>query len=308
MKSWLRQHRYALAGAWSHIRTPRGGFLLNVLVIAIALTLPLLGLTILENLRPLSQQLAVEPEISIFLNMQTPRDKASTLGKEIQRSLQSAGVAGRTEFIPREQALKTLDARTGLSAAVNALGSNPLPDAWLLKLSGFRDTAEAGRLEPLLAQLRALPGVEHVQADSDWVKRLTALMQVARLALLCLALTLGVVVVAVVFNTIRLQVLNQRDEIEVCKLLGATDSFVYRPFYYAGAFLGLCAGLLALGLVAAGLQPLNQAIAELARLYGTDFHLAPLDWLTMLALLAGSALLGLMGALLSVRRSLGRLQ
>lgn len=308
MNNWLRQHGYALSEAWRHIRRPRGGFLLNVLVIAIALTLPLIGLTILENLRPLSQQLAVEPEISIFLSMQTPREQASALGKDIQRSLQSAGVAGRAEFIPREQALRSLDAKTGLAATVATLGANPLPDAYVVKLSGFRDMAEASRLEPLLTQLRALPGVEQVQVDSDWVKRLTALLQVARLALLILAVTLGVVVIAVVFNTIRLQVLNQREEIEVCKLLGATDGFVYRPFYYAGAFLGLCAGLLALGLVVAGLQPLNQLIGELVHLYGTDFRLSPLHPVTTLTLLATSAILGWLGALLSVKRSLIHLQ
>lgn len=308
MKSWLRQHGYALTEAWRHIRRPRGGFLLNVLVIAIALTLPLVGLTILENLRPLSQQLAVEPEISVFLSMQTSREQASTLAGEIRRSLQTAGVNGSTEFIPREQALRLLDAKTGLAATVATLGANPLPDAYVVRLSGFRDIAEASRLEPLLAQLRALPGIEQVQVDSDWVKRLTALLQVARLALLILAVTLGVVVIAVVFNTIRLQVLNQREEIEVCKLLGATDGFVYRPFYYAGAFLGLCAGLLALILVAAGLQPLNQLIGDLVRLYGADFRLSPLNPVTTLALLALSATLGWLGALLSVKRSLLRLQ
>jgi hypothetical protein len=100
--------------------------------------------------------------------------------------------------------------------------------------------------------MRALPGVDSVQVDSAWVKRLAALLGVLRLALLLLAITLGVVVIAVVFNTIRLQVLTQRDEIAVSKLLGATDNFIHRPFYYTGALLGLCAGAVALGAVSAG--------------------------------------------------------
>jgi cell division transport system permease protein len=308
MKSWLREHAYALAAAVSHVRRPRGGFLLNVLVIAIALTLPLLGLTVLENLRPLSQQLAVEPEVSVFLAMQTSRDQAVALRQEIESALQSANMHGKPEFIPREKALAALDDKTSLGAAVAALESNPLPDAYVVKLAGFKNVEEVGQLDALVARMRELPGVEQVQIDSDWIKRLTALLQVLRLALLLLAMTLGVVVVAVVFNTIRLQVLNQREEIEVCKLLGATDRFVYRPFYYAGAFLGLCAGLLALLLVFGGLYPINQAVAGIAKLYGSTFRLLPLDAPLSLLLVGASALLGLCGAVLSVKRSLIRLK
>ena len=129
-------------------------------------------------------------------------------------------------------------------------------------------------VDALAEQLRALPGVDTVQVDSAWVKRLAALLGVLRLALLLLAVTLGMVVIAVVFNTIRLQVLTQRDEIAVSKLIGATDGFIHRPFYYTGALLGLCAGAVALGAVALALQPLNVAIAEFARLYASEFQLA----------------------------------
>jgi succinate-semialdehyde dehydrogenase/glutarate-semialdehyde dehydrogenase len=285
----------------------RGGFLLNVLVIGIVLALPFGGLTVLENLRPISGQLAVEPEISIFLSMTTPRDKASALAKPIRRILESAAISGKVEFIPREKALAELSGKSGFSAAVATLGSNPLPDAYLLKLAGFRSAEEAKKLETLMAQLTALAGIEHVQVDSTWVKRLAALVQVLRLALLFLAIVLGVVVIAVVFNTIRLQVLNQRDEIEICRLVGATDGFVYRPFYYAGAILGLFAGGLALSLVALGLQPMNHAVAEVAHLYDSDFRLVGLPGPETLLLLAGSATLGLLGAVMSVKRTLGRL-
>jgi cell division transport system permease protein len=146
-----------------------------------------------------------------------------------------------------------------------------------------------------------------VQVDSAWVKRLAALLGVLRLALLLLAVTLGVVVIAVVFNTIRLQVLTQREEIAVSKLLGATDNFIHRPFYYTGALLGLCAGAVALGAVTLALRPLNTAIAEFARLYASEFQLAPLPPLGMAGLLAISAGLGLVGAMLSVQRHLARL-
>jgi cell division transport system permease protein len=307
MMNWFRQHGAALADALRHVASSAGSFSLNVLVVAIALALPIAGLTLLENVRPVSEQLAVEPEISLFLTMDTPRERVTALGPQIRRIVQESGNTGRLEFIPREKALTLLKDKTGLSDAITALGENPLPDGYVLKLSGVQSAADATRVEALAAQLKALPSVEYVQIDSAWVKRLAALMQVLRLALLFLAATLGVVVIAVVFNTIRLQVMTQREEIEVCRMFGATDAYISRPFYYSGALLGLAAGGLALGVVAVSLEPFNHAIAEFARLYASEFRLAPLGLSMTLALIATSAALGLLGSLLCVKRHLARL-
>lgn len=307
MRTWLRQHGFALAGALRHLFKPRSGFPLNVLVVAIALALPFAGLTLLENMRPLSAQLAVEPEISLFLAMETPRDKATALAPQIKRILQDSRHAAKIEFIPREKALNALKTKSGLADALAALGANPLPDGYVLKLAGFQNAADAARIDTIAAQLKALPGIDYVQVDSAWVKRLAALLHVLQLALSFLAVTLGTVVIAVVFNTIRLQVLTQHEEIEISRLVGATDAFIHRPFYYSGALLGLCAGALALGAVALALLPLNGAIADFARLYASEFKLAPLDAGAMALLLAVSAVLGLLGSLLSVRRHLARL-
>jgi cell division transport system permease protein len=308
MKGWLRQHRFALALTLGHLRRAPASFALNVLVVAIAFALPIAGLTLLDNIRPVSAQLVVEPEISIFLGMQVSRQQANALAPAIRRVLQQQGNRGTLEFVPREQALGTLKSRSGLSEALSTLGSNPLPDGYVLKLPGLQDTAEAAQVEALAQQLRALPGVETVQVDSAWIQRLAALLRILRLSLALLAATLGVVVVAVVFNTIRLQVMTQREEIEISRLVGATDAFIHRPFYYTGALLGLAAGAVAMVAVTLALQPLNRAVTEFAGLYGSDFHLVSLNPSAILALLAVSALLGLAGAALSVRRHLARLR
>jgi cell division transport system permease protein len=307
MNTWLRQHANALVDALRHLRRSPGSFSLNVLVVGIALALPFAGLTILENVRPVSDQIAVEPEVSIFMGVDTPRERSAALAPQIRRIVQDAGNAAQLEFVPREKALGTLKEKSGLSDAITALGENPLPDSYVLRLAGFRNAADATRIDTIAVQLKALPGVEYVQVDSAWVKRLAALLHVLRLALLFLALTLGVVVIAVVFNTTRLQVLTQREEIEICRMFGATDSYIYRPFYYSGALLGLLAGILALIVVTLALQPFNVAIADFARLYASEFRLAPLSGSLMIVLLATSAALGLTGALLSVRRQLARL-
>jgi cell division transport system permease protein len=306
MKTWLRQHGFALSDAIRHIATTAGSFTVNALVVAIALALPIGGLTVLENVRPLSEQMAVAPEISVFMSVDTPREQAVALAPQIRRIVRDARGAAQLEFIPKESALRTMKSRAGLSDALTTLGVNPLPDGYVLKLAGFDNAAQASRVDAWAAQLKALPGVEYVQVDSAWVKRLAALMNLLRLALVFLASALAVVVVAVIFNTIRLQVLTQREEIDISRMFGATDGYICRPFYYAGALLGLTAGAAALTIVGVALYPLNDAIAEFARLYASEFRLLSLSAGYIAALLAASGSLGVVGAALSVRRHLTR--
>jgi cell division transport system permease protein len=305
MKGWLRQHRYAFGAALGNLRKAPGSFLFNVVVVAIALALPFAGLTLLDNVRPMSDQMSVDPEISLFVTPQTTREQSLALAPALRDLLKDR--KAKIVFVPREQALESLKSKSGLTDVLSTLGENPLPDGYVMKLDSFNSAADAAKIDGLAAQLRALPGVDTVQVDSAWVKRLAALLGIMRLVLALLAVTLGMVVIAVVFNTIRLQVLTQRDEISVSKLIGATDLFIHRPFYYTGALLGLCAGVVALGAVALALRPLNVAIAEFARLYASEFQLSALPPLGIAALLAISACLGLVGAVLSVQRHLARL-
>jgi cell division transport system permease protein len=303
--SWFRQQRFAVAAALGHVKSAPGSFLFNVLVVAIALTLPFAGVTLLDNVRPMSEQLSVDPEISLFMKLDTPREQSQALASKLRTILGDAH--SKVIFVPREKALDALKDKSGLGDVLATLGDNPLPDSYVLKLEGLSSSAAASRIDAIASQLRALPEVDTVQVDSAWVKRLAALLNVLRLMLLLLAITLGTVVIAVVFNTIRLQVLTQREEIAVSKLLGATDGFIHRPFYYTGALLGLCAGAVALGAVALSLHPMNTAIAEFARLYASEFQLSALSPVGIAALLAISAGLGLVGAMLSVQRHLSRL-
>lgn len=302
--SWLREHWLALKSALAQVRKGPGGFGFNVLVIALALVLPLAGLTMLDNLRPVARDLAVEPEISMFVATDAPRERARALAPDIKAAAQRHGVPVKLEFIDRDDALKALKARAGLSDVVAALGSNPLPDAYVVRIVNGDQPASPARVEQLATDLQKLPGVETVQLDSTWVKRLAALLELATTALALLAATLCGVVLAVVFNTIRLQILTRQEEISVARLVGATDAYVSRPFYYLGALLGLCAGALALLAVSGGLALINTSVGELAKLYGSGFLLAPPDPASALALLGASMALGIIGAMLSVRRAL----
>jgi cell division transport system permease protein len=287
MRSWLRQHRQALAAAARKLSW------LNALVIGIALALPAGGYALLESLRPAGARLALEPRISLFLEPHLRRADAEALGKRLRADRRIAAV----RFIPREEALKEMAAVQGLSEVIGALGRNPLPDAFVVTSK-----------ENIADELAKLPGVAHVQADAVWAQRLAAAATIVELALWLLAALLGAGLVAVTFNTIRLQILTQRDEIEVSKLIGATDAFIGRPFYYLGLLQGLAGGALALALVAAALALLNQEVRVLAESYGSSFRLGFLSAPEAGAVVLFAALLGWVGAQLSVSRHLSAIE
>ncbi|HYL88762.1 MAG TPA: permease-like cell division protein FtsX [Burkholderiales bacterium] len=289
MRGWLRQHRQALARA-----VPRLG-LLNALVIGIALALPAGGYALLESVRAVAGRLAIEPQISVFLDAK--RGNPDALAAALKRDSR----VSRVRFVPREQALKELAAVQGMPELVAALGRNPLPDAFVV-------TASDETLEALAADLAKLPGVAQVQADALWARRLASLARLARTALWLLAGVLGAALIAVTFNTIRLQILTQRDEIEVSKLIGASDAFIRRPFYYAGLLQGFAGGALALAIVGSALSLLNHEVRPLAESYGSGFRFAFPSGGDAAAFLVLASLLGWLGAHLSVSRHLREIE
>ena len=290
MRTWLRQHRQALRLA---LRRFAGGGALSALVIGVALALPAGGYAVLESLRGLATRASFDPQISVFLKTEVKRAEAQAL----EKSLRADERIAKVRFIPREEALKELNAVQGLSEITAALGQNPLPDAYVV-------TARGDDLEPLVAALAKLPGVAHVQTDSAWARRLAALAAVGRLALWLLACLLGLGLVAVTFNTIRLQILTQREEIEVSKLIGATDSFIRRPFYYLGVLQGVAGGAIAVAIVWIALALLNREVRVLAESFGSAFRLSFLPMADAMAAVALAGLLGWLGAHLSVSKHL----
>ena len=299
MITWLRQHWQTLGLTLRRLAGNPLATLLNVMVIGVALALPLGGYMLLQNLGGVARQLTGNPQISLFLARDA--NKADIAGLET-RLKQMPGVRG-LRFISREQALEGLKQSENLSDVIAALQVNPLPDAFVLETGG--SAAELEKLEP---QLKALPKVAHVQLDSAWAKRLETLLALGRTAVLILASLLACGLVAVTFNTIRLQILTQKDEIEVSKLIGATDSFIRRPFFHLGFVQGALGGLAALAIVYLCMLILNRSILELAQLYGSDFRLSFFGFADCLALLAFAAVLGWLGAYMSVSRHLSGIE
>jgi len=296
MSAWLRQHRQAFVLAMRKLGAQKSAALLNALVIGIALSLPAGGYALLASLRGIAQDISVEPQLSVFLKVEAKRADSDALGAKLKADARLQQV----RFVPREQALKRLQADAGLAEIVAAMNRNPLPDAFVLRLKSAAPEA----IDSLAAELRALPAVAHVQADAAWARRLGALARMARLAIALLAALLSFGLVAITFNTIRLQILTQRAEIEISRLIGATDAFIRRPFFYLGALQGLGGGLVALAIVAASLAALDAGVAELAASYGSGFRLAFLEPADALAVALFSGLLGWLGAYLSVSKYL----
>ncbi len=295
MAVWFSQHRAALVLAGRRLLATPLNTLLSLLVIGIALTLPAFGYLALDNLRDLGRNATGVQQISLFMSLDASKKDVA----EIENRLRAAA-AGQWRFVPREEALKRLQASEGMAEIVASLPRNPLPDAFIIEPKN----AEPEALEIMRKEIAGWPRVAHVQLDSAWVKRFDAFLRLGKLAVWMLGGLFGAGLVAVTFNTIRLQVMAHAAEIEVARMIGATDGFIRRPFYYFGALQGLLGGLLAAGLILAALHLLAAPVGELAALYGSPFVLRPLAPGEIAAMAALGAGLGWLGAQLSVSLSL----
>jgi cell division transport system permease protein len=295
MNAWLAQHQAALASAFRRLWSTPLNTLLSLLVIGIALTLPGAGYLLLDNLRDLGRNASGVQQISLFMNIEASKKDVG----DIEARLRSAA-SGRWKFVSKEEALKRMQKSEGMAEIVASLPRNPLPDAFIVEPTN----SEPEALEILRKEIAGWPKVAHVQLDSAWVKRFDAFLKLGKLALWMLAGIFAAGLVAVTFNTIRLQVMAQAMEIEVARMIGATDAFIRRPFYYFGALQGALGGLLAAALLVGGLALLAGPVADLTSLYGGSFSLRAPGVGEVAGLAAVGAFLGWLGAQLSVSLSL----
>ena len=297
MMSGFYQHVRAFVQASRRLVSQPLGTLLAALVVGIALSLPAGGYLLLNNATALVRGVSGTPEISLFLNMEAGQADSAA----IEQRLRSEPLLASYRYVSRDEALRQLEAN-GLGDVLGALTVNPLPDAFVVTV---RDESPEV-FERLSTTMQAWPGVAHVQHDSAWVKRLNALLEVGRSAIFILAALLGFALVIVTFNTIRLQILTQRQEIEISRLLGATDPFIRRPFYWFGILQGMLGGGIALGVVWAGVSVLTPSIQVLAQSYGMVWMLSGPQWQEALLIIVFASFLGWLGSAISVRRHLAQ--
>ena len=298
--NWLAQHRLALGLILGRFARAPLSSMLAMMVIGVALSLPLGLYTLIENVRVLAGNVRLEPQLTLFLSPGASADSAL----QIESKLKELAAIGQFRFIPRDQALQELLQSAGLADVAAGLDKNPLPDAFVIEPKNHNPAA----LESLRDDLLKWPKVDSVLLDTVWAKRLDAMLRLGRDFALLLAALLGFALVVVISNTIRLQILSQRDEIEISKLIGATDAFIRRPFLYHGALQGLSGGLAAWFIVVLGLQFLNAGVDDLAQLYAAQFLLQPLGTGEFLGLLLFASALGWLGAFLAVGRHLRQIE
>ena len=298
MNRFFAQHQAALSSALRRLFASPLNTLLSLLVIGIALALPSAGWLVLDNLRSVTGSASGVQQISVFMTLEASKKDVS----EIESRLRAAKLGDWT-FVARDEALKRLQAAEGMSEIIASLPKNPLPDAFIVEPSDTQPES----LEALAKTISGWPKVAHVQLDSAWVKRFDVFLRIGKLSIALLAGLFAAALVAVTFNTIRLQILAQAAEIEVAKLIGATHAFIRRPFQYFGALQGALGGLFAALLVALGGRLLAAPVGELVALYGGEFVLHGLTAANVAVLAACGALLGWLGAQLSVSLHLHRI-
>lgn len=298
MKAWLAQHGEAARLAMRRLSTAPLTSLLYLLAIGVALALPAGGQMLLANALSLAGTTSAAPQISIFMAANADRGMAA----EIESRLKKRSDIKRFQFLPREETLARMKANPGLREVIEALAANPFPDAFILTAADERPEV----MEQLAAELRQWPRVEHVQLDSAWVRRLDALLELGRTAVLVLGALLSAGLIAITFSIIRMQVLTYRTEIEVSRLLGATDGFIQRPFLYYGFLLGLGGGMVAWLLVGAAALWLRTPLGELVSLYDLTLALQAPGARDSTLLVAFAAGLGWLGAMISLRQHLNK--
>ena len=292
------RHLQALLGSLGRLKRNAVATTLTLLVIGLALALPAaLGLFV-TNAQSATGGFSQAIDMSVYLKSGVPLAKAQQLAADAR---QRPGIAEAT-VIPADEGLEQFRRYSGFGAALDALKSNPLPN--VLHVVPRRDASSAAQLQSLRSYFAAWPEVDVVQLDTDWVLRFNAILAVLRRLVLIAAALLGAGVLAVVGNTIRLEILNRRAEIEVTKLVGGTNAFVRRPFLYTGLLYGLGGAALAWGILEVAVLVLDQPVATLAQLYGSRYVLQGPSGQVLGVLFGGGMVLGWLGAWISAHRHL----
>jgi cell division transport system permease protein len=282
--AWFNHHAHSLVSSLGRALRRPWATLLTIGVMAVALALPLGLWAVLDNIARFGGEVQQSREITVFLKPGLAPDRVQALATNLRGRGDVAGVQVKTP----DEGLQELRERGGLGDAIDALGDNPLPSVLVV--------APRGDETALAESLSALPEADQVQRDAQWRKRLDGWLRFGGRAVWVLGLLLGLGALLVVGNTVRLDIQSRREEIGVLQLLGASDGFIRRPFLYLGAWYGLAAGALALGLLTLAAWSLRAPLADLAATYGSRFQLSGFAPQVLVGVVVGAALLGWLGA------------
>jgi cell division transport system permease protein len=302
VSSYGTRHLQALFGALGRLVRAPLATMLTLTVIGVALALPAGLALVVNNLRNATGDFSNAVDFSVHFKLGTPIERVQQLAKGARMRTGIESVTVKTA----DEALEEFKQASGFGDALAALEDNPLPHHLVVRPS--KNASGPADVESLRRYFAAFPEVDIVQLDLDWVRRLHSLLDVLRRVLIVVVIVLGLGVLAVIGNTIRLEIQQRRPEIEVTKLVGGSNAFVRRPFLYTGIFYGLGGALLAALIVLGGLTYLDRAVGDLSAQYGSRFHLEGLGNSGFGILLGVGAGIGWLGALISTGRHLRQIE
>jgi len=302
VKAYFIHHARTLIASLGVLSRNPLSSLMTIAVIAIALALPTGMYASLNNISHISVGWDNSAQISVFFKSNVSEKQARAMANKI--SLYND--VEKVKFIHKDKALKEFQKISGFGDAIDSLGKNPLPH--VLAVQPRVDKQRPDKIVHLLKELRKLKHVDIAQLDLQWVKRLYTMLEIANKGIWIISLLLGIAVLLIVGNTIRLDIQNRREEIEVTKLIGATNAFIRRPFLYTGLWYGISGGIFAWILTGLSMSMLDNSVSKLALLYNSDFQLSGLSFADGFILISFSSLLGLLGSWLAVSRHLHEIE
>lgn len=298
---WVTRHASTAVGSLGRLVRQPFASLMIVLVIAVTLALPAAINLVVKNARTVSASWDNALDFSVFLKQELSKGDAESLAQLIGQRADVDSV----EVITADEALSEFKQQSGFGEALDQLPDNPLPHTLIVR-PGPGNTAAS--LILLQEEIGNLPETDHVQVDTEWVQRFHAILDIVRQATVIGAALLGIAIVVIIGNTIRLDIENRREEIEVTKLIGATNAFVRRPFLWSGFWYGLLGGLMALALVYYGLYMIEGPVTRLAGLYQSNIAVSSLDLAESAAIVGVGVFLGLFGSWLTAARHMRRIE
>jgi cell division transport system permease protein len=291
LHAYRDHHAHALFSSLGRLVATPFTTIMTIAVLAISIALASGFYIMVINVQQLTADLESSNQISLFLKDEVSDADAANLAANIRKN-------------PRVQAVKIIskkDALTefktfggGFGAAIDMLEKNPLPI--MLEVLPKNTLQETQQVENLLKTVKQLNEVDYAQMDMQWVERLQSIVEVARRGTVLFSFMIGLGVLFIIGNTIRLELHNRRDEIMIAKLVGATNSFIRRPFLYTGFWIGFISGVSAWFIVAILMLILRQPVEKLSGLYEGDLHLIFLSVTETLMLLGISSLLGIVSS------------
>jgi len=300
MSRFLNNHLQAFGRSLIRIKTNLGSSIIMFIVIGITLCLPAAGYLIIENVRQISTKIEHEAEISIFLKKDIQQDQIDFINSALKKSSEIKKI----HFEPKLIAWEKLQEKLKLSTLDIGVSENPLPDGFFITLNTLSDS----KINQLINDLKVIDGIDNIVVDGSWIKKLRAIIYLIKIGLFSLGSLLIIVLIVIIGNTIRLQTLTSQEEIVISKLIGATNSFIHRPFIYTGLIYGFGGSIITVSILKAIIIAFNHTAQRYEYVLGNTIILKDLPLHDYLIIILFAMFIGLLASFFAARKSIKKIE